>query len=384
MWRKSHFEKIKRFFVFILFLNLIIVFIYGASFASESSNVSPSTSSGNSEDLLQLSYSFGDNQSANDYQSFTDPFNQTANFLDLYDCCSVIIHVSDGHDVIAHRRDSSWTTIIRINDSFKINGKDAVQQYITYQEVKGFFHVLITNDGWLIGGGGTSGNLQFEDLASKIMSYGIINYNFLDQAKLILSNMTKGHFVIKSPDNTVGVVINNKDTSRYLENIYKMSDGDFICCPNDPFFFQEGKYTDFNNDPVLAAIYIAGTDKYAKDKRHNLMTYDVLRTKASTLITITASYDGGAMVNGSGTPDDILFRNKLFQAELLPKIPDKMKIGEVLFKTSGNETKRNETKKIDHNKVTLNTIGMQDTGFPISILILALIFTIGGILVNKK
>ncbi|MCE5213557.1 MAG: hypothetical protein LLF83_02415 [Methanobacterium sp.] len=387
MWRKSHYGMIKRFFVFILLLNLISVIICGASFANESSNVSQSTSSGNSETLLQFSYSFGDNQSVDEYPSYvrgesssTDLVNQTVNFLDLYDCCSVLIHVSDGHDIIAHRRDSSWPRIIYINDSFKIYGKDAVEQYKTNEGLKDFFHVLITNDGWIIGCGGTSENLQLEDLAAEIMSFGSINYNFLDQAKLILSCMTKGHFVIKSPDNNVGIVITNNNTQTIFEYMYKMSDGDFICCPNDPFYFQEGKYTTINTDPVLAAIYIAGTDKYAQILRRNLMTYDVLRTSGSTLITVYASFDGGTLVNGSGSPDDVMFRDILIYGQTLPKIPGKIKIGEILFHTS-----KNETKKIGPAiKVSSDTIGMQDSGLPTSILILAIIFTIGGILVNKK
>ncbi len=372
MWYKSHYEMIKRLIVFILFINLISVIICGASFASESSNVSQNTPSGNSETLLQFSYSFGDNQSSK--YSSTDLVNQTVNFLDLSDCCSVLIHVSDSHDVIAHRRDSSWPRIIYVNDTFKINGKDAVEQYKTNEGLKDFFHVLITNDGWIIGCGGTSENMPLEVLASEIMSFGNINYNFLDQAKLILSCMTKGHFIIKSPDNTVGIVITNNNTQTFFEYLYKMSDGDFICCPNDPFYYQEGKYTTINTDPVLAAIYIAGTDQYAHILRRNLMTYDVLRTSTSTLITVYASFDGGTLVNGSGSPDDVMFRDILTNGQALPKIPGKIKIGEIIFQ-----------KKIEPVIiVSANTIGMQDTGLPISVLILALIFTIGGILVNKK
>jgi hypothetical protein len=179
----------------------------------------------------------------------------------------------------------------------------------------------------------------------------------LDKAfNYINGTMDRGSFQIKSPDNHLGIAIVN------------------------------------NNDPVLAAIYILGNDSYAINNRRNLMTYEVQRYNNSTNIKITASLDGGKMLNCTGKPDNIIFRDVRISGQSLPDIPDKIEIGQGVLQNPSPEPKPvppnpapnptgvNDDPQTAHAK----TIGQQNTGLPIASLLLAFLLVIGGLVSRKK
>ena len=66
-------------------------------------------------------------------------------------CCSVVVHVSSGHDVVSYRRDSnnSADTII---ENMSFSGQNSIHEYKTQG---GYFtHVIITESGWIVCIGG--------------------------------------------------------------------------------------------------------------------------------------------------------------------------------------------------------------------------------------
>lgn len=250
-------------------------------------------------------------------------------------CTSVIVHVQQGHDIVSYRRDAGYAADIII-EKMNFNGQNAIHEYKTQD---GYFtHVIITENGWIISIGGNDNphiNKQLEKLGSDIISKGKIENNDIEKANVILKEDGLGHFVVKSPDNYVGVAIYDPKTSSNMPKpssmteLFKMKDGDYVKVPNNPQYYSYGQFNKFSNDPVGAAIKIIGTDPYNNHgmDRRDVITYDYYND--SKKVDIWASFDGGALLKGAnGSPDDIKFFGNEIPAGRLPKIPDKTFLGQ--------------------------------------------------------
>jgi hypothetical protein len=174
-------------------------------------------------------------------------------------------------------------------------------------------------------------------LASQIMKNGSINQEILKDISPILKNMGLGHFLIKSPDNNVAFEIHFDETS--LNKFFKMKNGEFISVPNDPQYYREGNYSDFNSNPLIAAAEIEGTDLWGINRR-NVIIHDVEKNSDNTLLKIWAAYDDGSLLDrneGKGGPDNIRFLDDLIiNGKDLPIIPKMTKIGEIHLLTPKN------------------------------------------------
>jgi hypothetical protein len=251
------------------------------------------------------------------------------NIKDLNEgCCSIIVQATNNHNVVAFRRDSKYPAELIITKKI-FHGKNAEVQY----KINGglFHHTVITSDGWIIGigGRGTIYNHELLSLAGQIMENGI-NQDSMEKAQSILTKMCVGHFLIKSPDNYVGCIIQFKENT--LNKLFKMHDGEFICVPNAPKYYREGNYTEFNGNPLTAAAKIAGTDLWGVNRR-DVIFHNVEKNANNTMLQIWASFDNGSLINrnhGKGGPDDIQFlKNQIIYGKNLPIIPDMTKIGEI-------------------------------------------------------
>jgi outer membrane protein assembly factor BamB len=292
-------------------------------------------------------------------------------------CSSVIIHVSDGHDVVAFRRDSSSPADLLIVKE-KWYGKDIMKEYKT-SGGEYFFHNIITNNGWLIGAGGGGNNKEMEKLAGEITLRGIITLKDIQRAQTILTKQELGHFIIKSPKNIIGIAI-SRGKNR-LSKLFKLEDGAYICSPNNPSFYKEGYFSTINSDPVTAAIYIAGTDRYGVSRR-NIMTYEVKKDTKQQTISAWASFDGGILIHRlKGSPDNVIFLGHEFDAKILPYIPDKLFLGDITF---NNSTNHNSSPSMQKKSINAKTIPMQTTGFPLMDIILAALLVLGGIILPEK
>ncbi|HHY00393.1 MAG TPA: hypothetical protein GX531_03340, partial [Methanothermobacter sp.] len=141
---------------------------------------------------------------------FSENINASAEQLDyLSGCCSVILHVRDGYDVFAYRRDSTYAANLYITVT-SWYGKTAVKEYKTTNNY--FFHSIITLDGWMVGIGGTNSLgmvQQLEKLAGNTVSSGKITSSTVNNALNSISKYGMGHFIIKAPNNVVGYAIVN-------------------------------------------------------------------------------------------------------------------------------------------------------------------------------
>jgi outer membrane protein assembly factor BamB len=318
-------------------------------------------------------------------------------------CCSVVVHVSNGHDVVAFRRDSTEAADIYIIKE-RWYGKNAIKEYKTSGEY--FVHNIITENGWIMGAGGGGINREIEKLAGEIMLRGTISMKDLQRADTLLTKQTFGHFYIKAPSNTIGVTIaRGRDR---ISKIFTMTDGSYICAPNKPSLYHQGNYTTYKNDPVKAAIYIAGTDPYGVTRR-NIITYDLNNNINTTNIHAYASFDGGILIKRlKGSPDNVFFLGKEYLAKSLPDIPDRLSIGEITFNKSADEINPfgkeasmgmgssidqisndniNMSKEnVDPNNTIVNaqTIPMQKTGTPLVLAGFAILLMGLGVINRKK
>jgi len=239
-------------------------------------------------------------------------------------CCSVLLHVKDGYDIFSYRRDSTYQVNLHFTN-IKWYNKQAIKEYKT---VNGYsFHTIISRDGWIVSAGGSDIpqlNKELENLAGKTSNSGHITSVTINKAYNILKRMGIGHFVIKSPDNTVCLVIYYHGAVKKI--VFKIHDGQYVSVPNGPIYYREG-YISIKN-PVVSAINLEITDRWGINRR-NIITYEIMGHKEkvnySTLVKIWAS-------NCRGTPDNIIFNKHLIKGNTLPKIPQCKFIGKVNLK----------------------------------------------------
>lgn len=250
-------------------------------------------------------------------------------------CASVIVHVKPGLDVVSYRRDSndSADTIIQ---EMNISNQKAVREYKT--QGGNFTHIIITDGGWIICIGGKDDpdlNNELIKLAGDVISRGSIQMDDVYKANRILKQDRWGHFMIKSPDNNVGVTAydsRNKADPSNMTTMLKLNDGDYVKITNNPNYYTRGPFNGFSSDHVDAAVRIVGQDTYGLDRR-DLTTYELTYSNNTTSVNAWASFDGGAMVSGAhGYPDNVIFNGNKVKAGDLPKIPDKKYLGEEVLK----------------------------------------------------
>ncbi len=243
-------------------------------------------------------------------------------------CCSVLVHVKKGYDVFSFRRDSVYTANLYIKKT-SWYGKDALEEYKTTNG--NFFHSIISKNGWIVGSGGPDIpylNKQLMDLAGRTSVSGHITASTIRSATSILRQMGMGHFLIKAPDDIVGIVTYNGGNLK--TELFKMSDGRYVSVPNSPSCYRTGFVS--TTDPVDSTIKLAMTDRWGVNRR-NIMTYQVQNVK--DLINYSTSIKIYAC-DSRGTPDSIVFNGKLISKNTLPRAPNKKFIGQMVFKEPTN------------------------------------------------
>ena len=239
-------------------------------------------------------------------------------------CCSVLVHVKNGYDVFSFRRDSVYSANLYITKT-RWYGKDTLEEYKTTNG--NFFHTIISKNGWIVGAGGPDVpylNKQLMDLAGKTSVSGHITSSTINTATSILKKMGMGHFLIKAPNDEVGLVTYNGGSLK--TSLFKMANGQYVSVPNSPSCYRTGFIS--TTDPVASSIHLAQTDRWGVNRR-NIMTYQVQNVKDlvnySTLIKVYAS-------DSRGTPDNIVFNGISIGKYTLPRAPNKKFIGQMVLK----------------------------------------------------
>jgi hypothetical protein len=247
-------------------------------------------------------------------------------------CCSILLHVKNGVDVFAYRRDSTYAANLYIK---KISwyGKEALKEYKTTNGY--FFHTIIAKNGWIVSTGGPDVvwiNKKMESLAGRISTKGKITRTDMNSAYSLLKKLRMGHFLIKDPQGNVGLAVYYYGGSKL--KIFKMRNGEYVSVPNSPRYYRSGVLSTTKlSNPVSAAIYLAGTDRWGVNRR-NIITYEVKNILNITQINIWASFDGGKLIKRyRGKPDNIIFAGRVIYAKYLPRIPSKIYIGKATLRS---------------------------------------------------
>lgn len=316
----SIFKKFKFFSIFLLFIFLISI---------------PMVSASDSVDENVTDDAAGEIQVCDNISQYADGMpveNTTADdddLIDLSECSSLILHISDSESIISFRRDSTGAADLSIVSGTWGN-IDFIKQFKTSEGY--FYHAIVTSNGWLIGTGGVtdgSRNRQIESIASEMVLNNEISNSYLKRIYNIISRDSLGHFVIKAPDGTYGVVF----TDRY--HVSTLAPGQFVLCPNLYSYSQKGYY-DSSVNVVDAAIKIIYTDSYGVNRR-NVMTYHYKVVPSSTGLAmgvdIYGSNDNGAGVgrSTSGLADNVNYFGTYISKSSLPLTPNKVKLGTHIF-----------------------------------------------------
>ena len=318
----------KKYFILVFFVFLIAI-----------TSVSAQDDAVASQDLNELS--FNDNvvlDTNTDAEHYADggvrqDTGQTADdLINLSECSSAVLQVSDNEGVICVRRDATNAADIYIE-----SGSWGDIGYLKQYKTSGgyFSHAIVTSNGWLIGNGGvTDGSVfrQIESIASEMVVTNQITNDYLSRIYKIMSRYSLGHFVIKAADGTYGVVFSN------LYHVSKLQSGQYVLCPNVYSMSQKGSYNSSLN-PVDAAIKKVYTDSYGVNRR-NIMTYHWKLTASSDGLSYGgdsyASNDDGRGVgrSTSNMVDNVYYFSNFHSRNSLPLARDKLFLGTHVFENS--------------------------------------------------
>jgi len=242
-------------------------------------------------------------------------------------CCSVIVNVNDTCAVFAYRRDSTYAARLNIQRT-TWNGRETLKEYKTTNGY--FFHTVISEGGWMMGAGGPDVvwiNRALESIGGDIIRRGNVTSYDMKRAHSLVRRLGLGHFVIRGPGGQAGVSIYRRGYSRL--SVFRLKSGEYLSVPNSPSYYRRGYYSRWSRDPLKAAVYVAGTDRWGINRR-NILLYETLSEKNSTSVKVHVTFDGGRLIGRyRGRPDNILFIGKYISASSIPRIPKTRFLGTV-------------------------------------------------------
>lgn len=243
----------------------------------------------------------------------------------LFGCCSIVIQLDGNDTLMSYRRDSNLTADVFI-EKVEWNGFPAIKQYKTDG---GYFnHVIVTDDGWVIGLGGVDDgidNEKCENITAKMITDDYsISEKGLAEIQKIKQPYGRGHVLIKAPNGNYGFA-----TVDMLKT-GKLEPGQYISIPNDYMMSRSGEISLNNSDKIRNMVELSQSDMYGLDRRE-IIVYDfhsdVLYNQTDIYV---ANEDGSKLgVNYTGCIDNVYFNDTLFKAEDIPIAPDYQKVGEV-------------------------------------------------------
>ncbi len=324
MWgvKIKYHSKIFIFIILILFLSGISIVSADDSINVTDSEIPAGENVGYVEQYADGSLKLDDGQTADD-------------LINLSECSSIVLHVSDNEGVISVRRDSTDSADVIVE-----SGNWGNIQYLKQYKDDGygyFAHAIVTSNGWLIGNGGiTDGSVfrQIESIASEMVVNNQITDSYLSRIYSILSGYSLGHFVIKSSDGTYGVVFNN------LYHVSKLLPGQYVVCPNVYSMSQKSNFNTGAN-PVDESIRIDYSDAYGVNRR-NVMTYHWKLTTSPNGLSYSvdsyASNDNGAGVGRStaSLSDNVYYFGQYYSRYSIPTTLDKLYLGTHVFDNTIN------------------------------------------------
>lgn len=250
-----------------------------------------------------------------------------SNETDSFGCCSIVLQLDGNESIMCYRRDSNYTADVFIE---KVNwhGKPAIKQYKT--DNKYFNHVIITNDGWIIGLGGIDDGIDSEiceNITAKMITKDYsISEDYLTQIQEIKKKYGRGHVVIKAPNGNYGFATPTKLKTGTL-NV-----GEYISIPNNYELSRRGYVSLDEPDKIGAMINLSRTDLYGDDRRE-IITYDVHLNGNNNTTDIYISNEDGSLIGKdyTGCVDNVIFNNTTIEGKDIPIAPNYKSLGSMSF-----------------------------------------------------
>jgi hypothetical protein len=250
-----------------------------------------------------------------------------SNETDTYGCCSIVLQLEGNHTMMSYRRDSNVTADVYI-EQVNWHGIPAVKQYKTEH---GYFnHVIITNNGWVIGLGGIDDGIDNEICenitANMITEDNSISEYGLKKIQEIKKPYGKGHVVIKAPNGNYGFATVNKLKTGTLKP------GHYISIPNDYSLSRGGNISLDISDKVKTMNELAQSDLYGMDRRE-IVTYDYNVGEDGNTTDIYVSNEDGSYLGEDYIDciDDVIFNNTVIKGKNIPIAPNYEKVGSITF-----------------------------------------------------
>ena len=260
---------------------------------------------------------------SNEINSDSTTINETKSL----GCCSIVLQLDNNESIMTYRRDSNLTADVFIE---KVNwhGIPAIKQY---KKENGYFnHVIITNDGWVIGLGGLddgSDSEICEHLTTKMITEdGNINKDYLSQIQKIKKQYGRGHVVIKAPNGNYGFATPTKMKTG------KLNPGEYISIPNDYELSRRGNISLDSEDKIEAMVNLSQSDLYGEDRR-DIFTYDIHLSNETNTTDIYVANEDGSLIERDfkDCVDNVIFNSTRLDAKDIPIAPKYKKLGFIEF-----------------------------------------------------
>jgi hypothetical protein len=280
----------------------------------------------------------------------SNPHNSDAlplllNETDESGCCSVVLQLEGNDTIMSYRRDANLTADIHI-EQVDWHGHPAIKQYKTDH---GYFnHIIVTNDGWVIGLGGVDDgedNQRCENITSEMISNDYsISESKLKEIQQIKKDYKKGHVIIKAPNGNYGFATDEKS------KIDKLEPGEYISLPNKYEYSRSGKIPLNTTDKVKSMVELAQSDLFGLNRR-DVFVYDFHTNETGNTTDIYLSNDDGSLAEADTKDcnDDVFFNNTKYDGSKLPLGPKYEKIGSITFD--------NPNSSFNNLNILLNIVG---------------------------
>lgn len=267
----------------------------------------------------------------NDEVLYEEPATDKTINISNFECCSFVIQ-EDGETVYGFRQDAPLNGRGYKVNSQTWNGLNILKQEIDTQYTY-FFHCIITENGWVIGQGGSqydSDSRSIEQIAGQIVVNNDISPDYLRRVKNILAGYDYGHFFVKAPDGRYGISFANT----YLTGTLQV--GQYMVIPNEIEYHVKGNYKDLASNPVDALIIACSYDDSGLNRR-NLMTYDykVHDTANGQYygVDVYATNDNGHNVglDTSKIVTHFYYKGQYYPPSSVPENPNKLYVATHIF-----------------------------------------------------
>lgn len=247
---------------------------------------------------------------------------------DMTGCCSVLYQEDGANAMMAFRRDANSSDDIHI-EKIKWHGKDAIKQY---KKTGGYFcQVIITEDGWMLGYGGTDDgpdNEEIENLTGEMIeNNNAIKEDVLAEIQEIKRPYNLGHLIVKAPNGDYGVATDKEHFTG------KLKPGDYISMPNRYKYSRTGNLTlNASSDKIKTMNELAISDVFGITRR-DVTVFDFDVTDEGNVTQLYVSNDDGSMhgANTAGLYDNIIFNGTTINGEGLPISPAYKQLGNITF-----------------------------------------------------